>query len=93
MSNSYGNALASLLQGASNGAASNVSAPVDTIAALLRRAGVPVPSNNILGEEWMRQQGLVVKPQNRLAGKIGEGFGLSMPIVGSGVRGIMGRMK
>ena len=82
--------LISLLQGASNGAASQVSAPVDTLAALLRKAGLPVPSNAILSDEWMRQQGLVVPPQNRLAGLLGEGVGLSVPIGAARIKGLLG---
>jgi len=74
------NALVSALQGASNAAASNVTGPVDAIAWALRKAGVPVPSNPILGSEWMRQKGLLADPQNKLAGLLGEAAGLSAPI-------------
>lgn len=93
MSNLSDNALISLLQGASNGAAMNVSGPVDLMASILRRAGVPVPSNNILGDEWMRQQGLVVQPQNKLTGLLGEGLGLSVPIGAAGLKNYMGKMR
>lgn len=76
--------LASLLrdfgQGASNAAASNVTGPVDALAWALRKIGVPVPSNPVLGSEWMRQKGLLADPQNRLAGLLGESAGLSAPI-------------
>lgn len=76
--------LASLLrdfgQGASNAAASNVTGPVDALAWALRKIGVPVPSNPILGSEWMRQKGLLADPRNKLAGLLGESAGLSAPI-------------
>ena len=41
-------------QGASNSIAGNVSAPVDGLAWLLRKAGVPMPSNPVGGSDWMR---------------------------------------
>ncbi len=78
MSNLSDNLL-SALQGASNAAASNVSGPVDALAWALRKVGVPVPSNPILGSEWLKQQGLIAEPKNRLAGLLGEGVGLAAP--------------
>lgn len=68
-------------QGASNSIASNVSAPVDGIAWLLRKAGVPVPPNPMGGSDWMNERGLTPQPQNRTAGLLGEAFGLSGPMV------------
>lgn len=50
--------LMDFLQSASNSAASNVSAPVDGLAWLLRKAGVPVPQNPLLGSDWMAEKGL-----------------------------------
>jgi len=79
MSNSLSDYLVSALQGASNAAASNVTGPVDALAWALRKAGVPVPSNPILGSEWMKQKGLMAEPQNKLAGLLGEGVGLAAP--------------
>lgn len=67
------------LQGASNAAASNVSGPVDLIAWGLRKAGLPV-NKPVLGSEWMAEQGLTRKPQNQVAGLLGEAAGLSAPI-------------
>lgn len=71
------NALARLLsngrdvaQGASNSAASMVSAPVDGLAWLLKRAGVDV-GTPVGGSDWMAQQGLTAQPQNALAGGLG----------------------
>lgn len=74
----------SALQGASNAVASNVAGPIDALAWVLRKGGVPVPENNILGEEWMRQQGLMVTPENKLAGLLGEGVGLALPFAAFG---------
>ena len=92
-SSSAKNALISALQGASNGAAAQVSAPVDMLAALLRKGGVPVPSNNILGSEWMRQLGLTATPTDPLAGAIGEGVGLSAPIGAARLKALLGAVK
>lgn len=74
-------AIMDALQGASNAGASNVSAPVDAIAWLLRNAGVPVPSNPLLGSDWMAERGLTSRPDNKLAGTIGEALGMAAPIV------------
>lgn len=68
-------------QGASNSAASTVTGPVDMLAWLLRKGGVPVGDTPIGGEAWMRQNGLMATPENRLAGLLGEGAGLAAPIV------------
>jgi len=68
-------------QGASNAAASTVTGPVDMLAWLLRKGGVPVGDTPIGGEAWMRQKGLMATPENRLAGLLGEGAGLAAPIV------------
>ena len=71
-------------QGASNGAAGFVSGPIDTIAAALRKMGVPVPEAPVAGEKWMRQMGLVQEPKNRIAGLIGEGVGMAIPAIPTG---------
>ena len=73
--------LRSVAQGASNTAASNVSAPIDAMAWLLRKGGLPIPQNPVGGSDWMAQRGLTAEPQNRLAGLLGEGFGGVAPIV------------
>ena len=74
-------ALRSFGQGASNAVASNVSAPVDGIAWLLRKGGLPIPQNPVGGSDWMAQQGLTATPQNRLAGLLGETAGMVGPAV------------
>ena len=70
-------------QGASNGVASTLTGPVDTLAWLLRKGGLPVGDAPIGGEQWMRNQGLMATPENKLAGLLGEGLGMAAPIVGS----------
>ena len=63
--------------GASNGISSNISAPVDLLAAALRKAGVPVPDDPVMGARWMAERGLMQKPQNHMAGLMGESAGLA----------------
>jgi hypothetical protein len=77
-----GDGFKSLLQGASNSAASTVSAPVDGIAWLLRQAGMNV-DKPVGGSDWMAQQGLTAEPKNRMAGLLGEGLGGAAPFVAS----------
>jgi len=71
----------SFLQGASNSAASNLSAPVDGINWLLGKAGLPVSKAPVGGSDWLRQAGFTAEPKNRNAGLLGEFVGGVMPIV------------
>lgn len=64
-------------QGASNGIASNVSAPVDLLAIALRKAGIQIPDDPVMGSRWMAERGLTQIPQNQLAGQLGESAGLA----------------
>jgi len=73
--------LRDFFQGASNSVASNVSAPVDGIAWLLRKAGLPIPQNPVGGSDWMAQRGLTAEPQNKIAGLLGESFGGVAPML------------
>jgi hypothetical protein len=77
------NDLASLLrdfaQGASNSVAGNVAVPVDAIAWLLRKGGVNVPLNPVMGSDWMAEKGLTREPQNKLAGFVGDMAGMVAP--------------
>ena len=77
------NNLASLLrdfaQGASNSVAGNVAVPVDAIAWLLRKGGVNVPPNPVMGSDWMAEKGLTREPQNKLAGLVGDMAGMVAP--------------
>ncbi len=79
------NKIAALLrdvaQGASNSVAEGVSAPVDGIAWLLRKAGLPIPAEPVGGSDWMARQGLTAKPTNALAGGVGEFLGMTTPAV------------
>jgi hypothetical protein len=75
------NGLLDFLQGASNSAASNVSAPIDGINWLLRKAGLPVSEKPFLGSDWMAAQGLTREPQNRNMGLLGEAIGGVLPMV------------
>ena len=72
-------------QSASNSVASNVSAPVDGLAWLLKKAGVPMPTNPMGGSDWMAEKGLT-RPvnQNSLSGLLGEFAGLAGPMVAAG---------
>lgn len=72
--------LLDFLQSASNSAAGNVSAPVDGIAWLLRKAGIPVPDAPMGGSDWMQQQGLTRPVQQSAQSLAGETMGLLGPI-------------
>lgn len=71
----------SFLQGASNSAASNLSAPVDGINWLLGKAGLPVSKTPVGGSDWLRQAGFTAEPKNKNAGLLGEAIGGVLPIV------------
>jgi hypothetical protein len=71
-------------QGASNGVAGVVAGPVDTLAVILRKMGVPVPADPVAGEQWMRKMGLMQEPKNKLAGLVGEGVGMALPAIPAG---------
>lgn len=73
--------LLDFLQGASNSAASNVSAPVDGLAWLLRKAGLPIPDAPMGGSDWMAGKGLTAQPQNRNMGLLGEAIGGVAPML------------
>ena len=72
-------ALRDTTQGASNAVASNVSAPVDLLAAALRKAGLPIPENAVGGGAWMQEQGLTV-PVDGAPKYIGEAIGGVLPM-------------
>lgn len=71
--------LLDFLQSASNTAASNVSAPVDGLAWLLRKAGIPV-NEPVGGSDWMQRQGLTRPVEQSGASLAGETMGLLAPI-------------
>jgi hypothetical protein len=67
------------LQAMSNSAAGTVSGPVDGIAWLLRKAGIPVPQNALGGSDWMRSQGLMAPVEQGAGQVLGETAGLLSP--------------
>lgn len=71
----------SFLQGASNSAASAVSAPVDGINWALGKVGVPVSKKPVGGSEWLKELGFTAEPKNKTAGLLGEAVGGVLPIV------------
>lgn len=73
--------LLDFLQGASNSAAANVSAPIDGLNWLLRKMGAPVSEKPFLGSDWMVDKGLTAAPQNRNMGLLGEAVGGVLPMV------------
>ena len=91
------NALLDFLQGASNGVASNVSAPVDGLAWLLRKAGLGnvVGDTPVGGSDWMAQKGLTRQPANALVGGSGEFMGnmLGMGIPAKPIAGAVGEVN
>lgn len=69
-----------LAQSASNSIAEGVSVPVDALAWALRKAGVNVPSNPLLGSDWMAQQGLAPNIDQGMPKTAGETLGLLAPL-------------
>lgn len=67
-------------QAASNAVAGNVSGPVDLLAFLLRKAGVPVPEDPVLGTEWLKKRGLIRDVPQGAAQVAGETLGLLAPV-------------
>lgn len=72
--------LLDFLQAASNSAAGTVTAPVDGIAWLLRKAGIPV-GEPVGGSDWAKRQGLMRDVPQSAASVAGETFGLLAPVV------------
>lgn len=72
--------LSNFAQGASNSAASNLTAPVDGLAWLLRKAGLPIPNAPIGGSDWAAQNGFT-RPATGNAGLLGEAVGGVAPML------------
>ena len=72
--------LQDFLQSASNEAAGTVSMPVDAIAWLLQKAGLPV-SKPVGGSDWMAERGLTKPVQQNAASLAGQTAGLLSPMV------------
>ena len=69
----------SFLQGLNNGIASNINGPVDLLALLSRKIGLPTPDKPVLGSEWMRHYGLIAEPTDKLTGMFGDVAGNVLP--------------
>lgn len=73
-------ALRDTAQSASNAIASNVSAPVDLLAAGLRGIGLPV-NNPVGGSQWMAEKGLTRDVEMGVPRIVGETLGMAGPTV------------
>ena len=73
--------LLDFLQSASNSVASNVTAPVDGIAWLLRKAGIPVPDAPLGGSDWAQNAGLTRPVQQSASSLAGESLGMIAPML------------
>lgn len=71
-------ALRNTAQSASNTVSEGVSVPVDLLASLLRKAGIPVPEDAVGSSRWMAEMG-ITRPVGPGAEKmIGETLALTM---------------
>ena len=66
-------------QSASNAIAGNVSAPVDGIAWLMRKLGLPIPKDPVGGSNWLEDRGLTRQVPQSAASLAGETVGLLAP--------------
>lgn len=73
-------ALRDTVQSASNSVASGVSAPVDLIAAGLRKVGLPIPQAPVGGSQWMENIGLTVPVEDGIPKLAGETLGMIVPM-------------
>jgi hypothetical protein len=74
-------ALRDTVQSASNTVASGVSAPVDLIAAGLRKVGMPIPQAPVGGSQWMENMGLTVPVEDGIPKMAGDFLGMTVPII------------
>ena len=91
-------ALQNTAQSASNMVAENVSAPVDGLAWLLKKAGVSVGDKPVMGSDWMRDKGLTIPVQEGASKVVGDTVGLLAPmgLTKAGAQAMMevgGKMK
>lgn len=73
-------ALRDTVQSASNSVAGGVSAPVDLIAAGLRKVGLPIPQAPVGGSQWMENMGLTVPVEDGIPKLAGETLGMIVPM-------------
>ena len=60
--------------------ASGVSAPIDLIAAGLRKVGMPIPQAPVGGSQWMENMGLTVPVEDGIPKLAGETLGMIVPM-------------
>lgn len=72
-------ALRDTAQSASNSVAETASTPVDAITWALRKAGVNVPNDAVMGSEWMAKQGLTKPVAEGVPKMAGEVIGNLLP--------------
>lgn len=72
-----------LAQSASNTIAETVTTPVDLAAWLLRKSGVPVPQNPVMGSDWAKQKGFMPQVDSGTPKLAGEALGLLAPLMGT----------
>ena len=80
------NALRDTAQSASNAVASNLSGPVDMLAAGLRKTGLPIPQNAMGGSQWMQEKGFTRDVPMGAPRVIGEAMGLAGPALAFGMK-------
>ena len=73
-------ALRDTVQSASNTVAGGVSAPVDLIAAGLRKVGLPIPQAPVGGSQWMENIGLTVPVEDGIPKMAGDFLGMIVPM-------------
>jgi len=73
-------ALRDTVQSASNTVASGVSAPVDLIAAGLRKVGMPIPQAPVGGSQWMENMGLTIPVEDGIPKMAGDFLGMIVPM-------------
>lgn len=74
--------LLDVLQSASNMSAENISAPVEGIAWLLEKAGMPI-KDPVLGQKWMADRGLTRHVKEGAQKVIGDAAGMLLPFAGT----------
>jgi hypothetical protein len=72
-----------LAQSMSNTVAGSITEPVNALAWLLRKSGLPIPQNPIGGSDWAAQQGLTREVPEGLPKAAGETLGLITPMAGT----------
>lgn len=82
MENNLASLLRDFAQATSNSVASNAAVPVDVLAWLLRKGGVNVPPNPVMGSDWLAEKGFTREVKNKGAGLAGDIAGMVLPFAG-----------